>query len=60
MEYNDIDGVANAIIGSYFAGYEIFETMDIYKAVTKEDIENRLADMMQEEYSALSVVKAKD
>lgn len=60
MEYNDIDGVANAMIGCYFAGYELFETMDIYKSVTKEDIENRLSHMMKEQYSALSVVKSKE
>lgn len=33
--------------------------MAVYKSVTKKDIENRLADMMREEYSALSVVKDK-
>lgn len=59
MEYNDIDGIANGIIGCYFAGYQIFDTMDIYKSVTKEDIENRLSALMDEKYSALSVVKSK-
>lgn len=59
MEYNDIDGVANSIIGCYFAGYDIFDTMDIYKNVTKADIEKRLSDMLDEKYSALSVVKSK-
>lgn len=60
MAYNDIDGVANALADSYFSGHKIFETMDIYKSVTKADIENRLAGMMEEEYSALSVVKSRD
>lgn len=60
MEYNDIDGVANSIIGCYFAGYEIFETMDIYKSVTKADIEKRLSGMLDEKYSALSVIKSKE
>lgn len=59
MEYNDIDGVANGMIGCYFAGYQIFDTMDIYKNVKKEDIENRLSILMDEKYSALSVVKSK-
>lgn len=60
MEYNDIDAIANSIIGAYFNGYSVFDAMDIYKTVTKEDVENRLSNMMQEEYSALSVVKNKD
>lgn len=59
MEYNDIDGVANGIIACYFAGYEMFDVMDIYKNVTKEDIEKRLSNMLEEKYSALSVVKSK-
>lgn len=60
MEYNDIDAIANSIIGAHFNGYSVFDAMDIFKTVTKVDIENRLANMMQEEYSALSVVKNKD
>ncbi len=60
MEYNDIDAVANAFVGAHFNGYSIFEAIDIYKNVTKADIENRLANMMKEKYSALSVVKEKD
>lgn len=60
MEYNDIDAIANSIIGAHFNGYSVFDAMDIYKTVTKEDVENRLSNMMQEEYSALSVVKNKD
>jgi len=60
MEYNDIDGVANSMIGCYFAGFNIFDTMDIYKNVTKADIEKRLEGMLDEKYSALSVVKSKE
>lgn len=59
MEYNDIDSIANGFVNAYFNGYSIFDSMEIYKSVTKEDIENRLADMMDERYSALSVVKNK-
>ena len=57
MEYNDIDAIANSLINAHFNGYSVFDAMDIYKSVTKEDIEKRLADMMDEKYSALSVVK---
>ena len=60
MEYNDIDSIANGFANAYFSGYSIFDSLDIYKSVTKADIENRLADMMKEEYCALSVVKDKE
>lgn len=59
MEYNDIDSIANGFINAYFNGYSVFDAMDIYKSVTKEDIENRLNSMMDEKYSALSVVRDK-
>ncbi len=58
MQYNDIDAVANGIIGAYFSNYNIFDVMDIYKSVTKNDVEKRLSEIMDEKYSALSVVKS--
>ncbi len=59
MSYNDIDTVSNNLINCDFYGWDMFEAMDIYRTVTLEDIENRLADMLDEKYSALSVVKSK-
>lgn len=59
MEYNDIDSIANSMVGAYFSGYCVFDAMDIYKSVTKQDIEKRLQKMLDEQYSALSVVKSK-
>lgn len=59
MAYNDIDSVANGFIGAHFGGYSIFDSMQIYKDVTKADIEKRLCEVMFEEYSALSIVKEK-
>lgn len=60
MEYNDIDAIANGFVNAYFNGYSVFDAFEIYKSITKEDVEACLANMMQEEYSALSVVKNKD
>lgn len=60
MEYNDIDNIANGFVAAKFNGWNsIFDAFEIYRTVTKEDIENRLANMMDEKYSALSVVKEK-
>ena len=60
MDYNSVESIANSFVNSYFNGYCIFDAVEIFKTVTKEDIENRLSTMLQEEYSALSVVKNKD
>ena len=60
MEYNNIDSIANAFISAHFGGYSLFDAMDIFKNATKEDIEKRLSSVMEEEYSALSVVKNKE
>lgn len=60
MEYNDIDSIANAMIGAHFSGYCLFDVMDIYKQVTLEDIEARLSQVMNEKYSAISIVKEKE
>lgn len=60
MSYNVIDDVANAMINCYFSGYGIFDSTEIFKNVAKEDIEKLLSSKLNEEYSALSVVKSRD
>ncbi len=59
MDYNDVDTVANAMMGSYFAGFSLFDALEEYKNVTVENINKRLQNIMCEEKSALSVVKEK-
>lgn len=58
MSYNVTDDVANAIIGCYFAGYSIFDPLEVYKNVKKEDVEKLLSEKLDEKYSALSVVRS--
>ncbi len=60
MEYNDIDSIANNLIYCDFNGYNMFDALEIYKSVTVDDIASRLATMLDEKYSALSVVKNKE
>lgn len=60
MSYNVTDDVANAIIGCYFAGYSIFDPLEVYKNVKKEDVEKLLSEKLDEKYSALSVVKSEE
>ena len=58
MSYNVTDDVANAVIGCYFAGYSIFDPLEVYKNVEKEDVEKLLSEKLDEKYSALSVVRS--
>lgn len=58
MSYNVTDDVANAIIGCYFAGYSIFDPLEVYKNVKKEDVEKLFSEKLDEKYSALSVVRS--
>ena len=59
MSFNDTDTIANGLIACDFNGWSLFEALEIYKNITLQDVQNRLSDMMKEEYSALSVVKNK-
>ena len=56
MSYNDIDGLANGLVGAYMNGAELFEELDLYREITVEDANEQLKHQMLEEYSALSVV----
>ena len=56
MGYNDIDGLANSLIGAYFNGAELFEELDLYGELTAADADAQLEWQLREEYSALSVV----
>ncbi|MBR2100135.1 MAG: insulinase family protein [Eubacterium sp.] len=57
MSFNDIDNIANSFIACNFNDWNMFDAVNIYKDITAADIEKRLASIMNEEYSALSVVK---
>ena len=57
MGMNDVDGIANNMAISYFAGEDIFTDFEIYKTVTLEDVEELFKDTLDENYSVLSVIK---
>lgn len=59
MSYNDIDTIANGIIACEFNDWDLFEAMDIYRDITIDDVKKKLDTMMDDRYSALSVVKSK-
>ena len=60
MSYNDIDGLANGLIGAYLVGAELFEELELYRTITVEDANEQLERTMLEAHSALSVVHGPD
>lgn len=56
MGMNDVDGIANNMVVSYFAGEDIFADFEIYKTVTLDDVNELFAKALDEKYSVLSVI----
>ncbi len=57
MSFNDIDEVANDLVGAHFDGTGVFDDIEIYRTITIDDIREVLDSTMREEYAALSVIK---
>lgn len=57
MGMNDVDGLANNMAISYFAGEDIFADFEIYKTVTLDDVNELFGKTLDENYSVLSVIK---
>ena len=55
--YNDVDDLAGNLIDAYFGGYGLFDTVEIYKEVTKQDVEKAIAESFQKDNCCLSVIK---
>ncbi len=56
MGMNDVDGLANNMAVSYFAGEDVFTDFETYKFVTVDDVTEILSKTLDEEYSTLSVI----
>lgn len=57
MGMNDVDGIANNMAVSYFAGEDIFTDFEIYKTITLDDVKALFDKTLDEKYSVLSVIK---
>jgi len=58
MGMNDVDGLANNMVVSYFANETLFTDFEMYKTVTLDDINDMLGKTLDENYSVLSVIKS--
>ncbi len=57
LAFNDVDDMANNIIDAYFNGQGLFDTLDLYKTVTKEEVEAAVRESFNVNNCCLSVIK---
>lgn len=55
--FNDVEDIAGNIVDCYFNDSNIFEELEIYKTVTKEDVENTIRNCFDSDKLCLSVIK---
>lgn len=56
MGMNDIEGLANNMAVSYFAGEDVFNDFEIFKTVTLDDVNDIFKKTLDENRSVLSVI----
>ena len=56
MSFNDIEFLADSLIKSEFMQEGLFDDIEVFKNLTVDDINNHLSKVLDEEYSALSVI----
>ncbi len=59
MNFNDIDSIANSLIGEYFNGDGLFDQLSVLESITVDDLNNRLRTAFNTENSSMSVIKEK-
>ena len=55
--YNDVDDLAGNMLDAYFNGSDLFESIELYKTVTKQDAEELIRSSFDESNCCLSVIK---
>ncbi len=58
MQFNDIDGIANALVSSYFCGEGLFDETEILETLTLEEVNARFAAAVDTDCCSLSIIKA--
>ncbi len=57
MNFNDVDSLANALVGDYFNGDGLFDQLSVLESITAEDVDRRLRDAFNLDNSAMSIIK---
>ena len=56
MSYNDVDDIAHTFVNAHFDGEGIFDPLDVFRTITKDDVNEALRHMMRDDFAALSVI----
>lgn len=57
MQFNDIDGIANAMVSAYFCKEGLFDETEILQSLTLDEANVRLRTALQTDCASLSVIK---
>ncbi|MBO5937768.1 MAG: insulinase family protein [Clostridia bacterium] len=57
FSYNDVDDLAGNLIDAYFNGQGLFDIDEVYKEITKADVEKVIAESFSKDNCCLSVIK---
>lgn len=57
LGFNDVDDMANNILDAYFNGQNLFDSIELYRDITKEDIEKAVKESFNTENCCLSVIR---
>ena len=57
MQFNDIDGIANAMVSAYFCKERLFDETEILQSLTLDEVNARLRTALQTDCASLSVIK---
>lgn len=57
LAFNDVDDMANNILDAYFNNQTLFDTIELYKTVSKKEAEDFIAEYFDTENCCLSVIK---
>lgn len=57
MQFNDIDGIANAMVSAYFCKEGLFDETEILQSLTLDEVNARLRTTLQTDCASLSVIK---
>ncbi|MBQ6600102.1 MAG: hypothetical protein IIX36_00505, partial [Clostridia bacterium] len=55
--YNDVNDLANNLCDAWLNFYSIFDTIELYRTINKEDVEAVIRDGFDAENICLSVIK---
>ena len=57
MSFNDVDEIANDLVGAHFDSVGVFDDIEIYRTITTDDVKEILDKCMRSDYAALSVIR---